>query len=185
MSCPQSQIPKLYWTKSEGGRTVSFDGIPFSVERVSVLDCQYGHKYYKEKKEKENVKKRLRLQGTRKIGCHASIKIHTYTIYPDFQLTSRETSGASKHRLRQRKEEKLRAAREAIAMGRAKQIERNFVSLPTEEAHTCHPVGQAASFCQRIHPIILQKISELVSSGIVETKEVQKALNHYVKHPPK
>ena len=51
-----------------------------------------------------------------------------------------------------------------------------------EEAHTCHPVGQAASFCQRIHPIILQKISELVSSGIVETKEVQKALNHYVKH---
>ena len=56
------------------------------------------------------------------------------------------------------------------------------MSLPTEEAHTCHPVGQAASFCQRIHPIILQKISELVSSGIVETKEVQKALNHYVKH---
>ena len=67
-------------------------------------------------------------------------------------------------------------------MGRAKQIQRHFVSLPTEEAHTCHPVGQAASFCQRIHPIILQKISELVSSGIVETKEVQKALNHYVKH---
>ena len=122
------------------------------------------------------------MQGTRKIGCHASIKIHTYTIYPDFQLTSRETSGASKHRLRQRKEETLKAAREAIAMGRAKQIQRHFVSLPTEEAHTCHPVGQAASFCQRIHPIILQKISELVSSGIVETKEVQKALNHYVKH---
>ena len=49
-----------------------------------------------------------------------------------------------KHMVSQRKA--LKAAREAIAMGRAKQIQRHFVSLPTEEAHTCHPVGQAAKF---------------------------------------
>ena len=41
---------------------------------------------------------------------------------------------------------------------------------------------QAASFCQRIHLLILNKISELVSWGIDETEEVQRALNHNVKH---
>ena len=86
------------------------------------------------------------------------------------------------HRLRQNKEEKLRVAREAIAVGKAKKLQKHFVCLPTEEAHNGHPVGQVASFCQRIHPLILKKISELVSSGIVETKEVQRVLNHYVKH---
>ena len=45
---------KLYWTKSEGGREVNFDGMPFSVDKVSVRDCQYGNHYWKEKKETEN-----------------------------------------------------------------------------------------------------------------------------------
>ena len=91
----QPQIPKLYWTKSEGGREVSFDGMPFSVDKVSLLDCQYGEHYWKEKKEKENKKKRLKLQGSRKIGCHAHIRTHTYTLYPDFQLSPDESHGVS------------------------------------------------------------------------------------------
>ena len=162
---------------------MSFDGVPFSVDKVSILDCQYGvHYWKKEKKEKENKKKRLKLQGSRKIGCHAHIRTHTYTLYPDFQLLPEESQGVSKHKLRQIKEEKLQAAREAIAIGGVKTVPKYFVSLPTEQAHDGHPVGEAASFCQRIHPIILNKISELVSSGIDETKEVQRALNHYVKH---
>ena len=36
------QVPKLYWTKMKGGREISFDGVPLSVDKVSVLDCQYG-----------------------------------------------------------------------------------------------------------------------------------------------
>ena len=161
---------------------MNFDGVPFSVDKlkVSVLDCQYGVQYWKEKKEKENIKKHLKLQGSRKIGCHAHIRTHTYTLY--LQLSPEESQGLSKRKLWQLKEEKLRAAREAIATGGAKTEHKHFVSLPTEQAHEGHPVGQAASFCQRIHPVILSKISELVSSGIDETKEVQKVLNHYVKH---
>ena len=161
---------------------MSFDGVPFSVDKVSILDCQYGVHYWKEKKEKESKKKRLKLQGSRKIGCHAHIRIHAYTLYPDFQLSPDESQGVSKYKLRQIKEEKLQAARETIATGGVKTVQKYFVSLPMEQAHEGHPVGEAASFCQRIHPIILNKISELVSSGIDETKEVQRALNHYVKH---
>ena len=66
--------------------------------------------------------------------------------------------------------------------GWAENSSKYFVSLPTQQAHQGHPVCQAASFCQRIHLLILNKISELVLWGIDETKEVQRALNHYVKH---
>ena len=83
----QTQIPKLYWTTTEGGREVSFDSVPFSVDKVSVLDCQYGVQYWKEKQNKENKKKRLKLQSTRKVGCHAHIRTHTYTLYPEFQIS--------------------------------------------------------------------------------------------------
>ena len=163
----------------EGGREISFDGVPFSVDKVSVLDCQYGEQYWKEK---NNKQKRLRLQGTRKIGCHAHIKTHTYTLYPDFQVSPEEGKNLSKYKLRMLKEERLSAVREAIGAGKVKSLQKYFASLPTESAHAGHPVGTAASFCQRINPIVLNKISELVSSGIDETKEVQRALNHYVKY---
>ena len=158
---------------------MSFDGTPFSVEKVCVLDCQYGVRYWREK---GNEKKRLKLQSTRKIGCHAHIRTHTYILYPEFRIPSEECKGLSQYKLQQFREERLQSARKAIEAGQVKAVEKHFVSLPTETAHTGHPVGVAASFCQRIHPIIINKISELVSSGIDETKDVQRALKHYVKY---
>lgn len=76
----------------------------------------------------------------------------------------------SQRQLRKCKENLLIAAREAIKNGSVKSYERHFVSLPMQGAHLGHPVDIHASFCQRVHPIIIKKISELVSSGIVETK---------------
>lgn len=143
---------------------------------MSFLDCQYGERYWKERK-KSN--KRLRLQNSRKIGCHAHIMIHTYTLYPDFQI---KMTNLSQYKLRQEKEDLLQSTRSAIKDGKAKPLLKYHVSLPTSTVHSGHPVGSAASFCQRVHPTIIKKISELVSTGIIETKEVQKALYHYVKH---
>ena len=83
--------------------------------------------------------------------------MHTYRhIHICSTLTSSdESQGAFKHKLRQIKEEKLQAAREAIAIGGVKIVQKYFVFLPTEQAHEGHP---AASFCQRIHPIILSEL---------------------------
>ena len=114
----------------------------------------------------------MKLQSTRKIGCHAHIRIHTYTLYPEFQVLHDESRGLSQYKRRQIKEGKLQTAREAIETGQAKLQEIYFISLPRKAAHAGHPVGVEASFCQRIHPIILNKISELVSSGIDDIKEV-------------
>ena len=47
--------------------------MPFSVDKVSVRDCQYGDHYWKEKK---NKKKRLKLQDSGKIGYH----VHMHTL---------------------------------------------------------------------------------------------------------
>ena len=71
-------------------------------------------------------------------------------------------------------------------MGGLKTVQKYFVSLPTEQAHQGHPVGQAASFYQRIHVLILNKRYQnyIVSLGIDETKKVQRALNYCQTHPP-
>ena len=66
-------------------REVSFDGIPFSVEEERVMDCQHGQKYYK--KSRSSAQKRLRLQGTRKIGCQAKIHVKKYTVHPEFAVS--------------------------------------------------------------------------------------------------
>ena len=40
---------RLYWHKSEGKKEINFNDIPFSINEMKVLDCQFGEKYYKEK----------------------------------------------------------------------------------------------------------------------------------------
>ena len=168
-------VPKLFWTKTEGDRTIQFNGIPFSVEKVTTLDCQYGEHYWKKKAKKTN---KLKIQGTRKIGCPAKLKTFTYVLYPDYKIS---LSNTSQHKLRKHREDLLDTARLAIRDGMAKSCRKYFVSLPTTEAHSGHICGTSANFSQRVHPIIVQKISEFVAGGITETNEVQRSIEHYVK----
>ena len=92
---------------------MNFDGVSFSVDKVSVLDCQYGVQYWREK---ENKKKRLKLQGTPytqdRVSCtHQNTHLHTY---PEFQISPQQSKGLSQYKLRQIKEDRLQATREAI-----------------------------------------------------------------------
>ena len=52
-----------------------FDGVPFSIDDVRTLDCQFGEKYYKQKKP---LDKRLWLQGTHKLECAALVQIKSF-----------------------------------------------------------------------------------------------------------
>ena len=70
--------------------------------------------------------------------------------------------------------------RQDLASGKAVQAERKyFVSLPTEEAHSGHPTGHCSGFSQRIHPLLIEQITELVSAGIGEVKRL---LRHYTRN---
>ena len=54
-----------------------------------------------------------------------------------------------------------------------------FVSLPTNEAHKNHPTGADIAFAQKVHPLLLTKISELVSANITDVHEVKKLLKYH------
>ena len=80
-------------------------------------------------------------------------------------------------------ENKLEELRDALQSNKPLQIkEKYYVSLPTVAAHTGHPTGQQSGFGQRIHPLLVEQITDLVSSGITNTGEVKKILHHYVKN---
>ena len=94
-----------------------------------------------------------------------------------------ESQDASKHKVWQIKEEKLRAAREAISMGGLKTAQ----SILYRYQHNRHIrvtlyVKQLASVKEFIRSFSTRYQNYIESLGIDETKEVQRALNHYVKH---
>lgn len=143
------------------------------------MDCQYGKHYFKERETKQCKKRRLCLQGSRKIGCHAHIEIKGYTLYPEYALESGTRTERANRKLR---EEKLKALRDNLTHGKpvvTKKI--YFVALPTANAHNGHEVGKQGGFAQRIHPEITQQINEMVLQGITDTNEIKRALKLYVK----
>ena len=169
-------MPKLFLKKRDGDQEITFNHIPFSVKEEKVLDCQYGQLYFQQHK---SHSKRVCLQGTRKIGCQATIRIKTFTLYPEYALG--DVSGKSARQIKQLQERKLELLRQAIAQGDTpKVLPKHFVSLPGEDAHTGHPTGSSGGFAQRIHPLLAQRISELVAAGITDTSEVRRSLRFYV-----
>ena len=71
---------------------------------------------------------------------------------------------------------------EICAKHQVRTIIKHFVSLPSEGAHSGHPIGRSskAIFSQKLHPKVTAKITEMVQSGITETAEVKRSLKYYV-----
>ena len=140
------------------------------------MDCQYGHHYFRKHDSKG---KRLCLQGTRKIGCHATIRIKTFILYPEYAIG--DVSGKSARQIKLLQENQLELLRKAIAEGDdICKVSKYFVSLPSEAAHSGHPTGSSGGYAQRIHPLLSDKISQLVAAGITDTNEVRRSLRFYV-----
>lgn len=51
--------------------------------------------------------------------------------------------------------------------------------MPSTEAHSGHPLGNNAMYSQRIHPLLVAKITEMVLDGITNTAEVKRLLRFY------
>lgn len=80
------------------------------------------------------------------------------------------------------KKDKLCQLREALAENQTvNSVTKYYVLLPEEEAHhEFHQTHGAASYAQRIHPKLVNKIYELVREGTAEVQEVKRALRNYV-----
>ena len=152
------------------------------MSHILKLDCQFGTHYYKQKLSDKS--KRTCLQGTRKLGCTAQVVVHSITLYSDFHITTEEASRLSCRGLKQKKQDKLSELRDANVQNKStNSITKYYVIFPEEEAHHAfHQTHGAASYAQRIHPKLIEKIHELVSEGLTEVQEVKRALKHYVQH---
>ena len=100
------------------------DDTPFSIVETKTLDCLFGPRYYKEAPPKSS---RVKVQGSRKIGCHAHIVIKECVLYPQYRVVHDEKKFA------------IRTDRDASSV---QTITAYFVTLPTEDAHHGHPTGE-------------------------------------------
>ena len=176
------QAVKFFWQHTVEGKKLEFNNTPFIVSQIKKMHCQFGTHYYKQKESEKS--KRTNLQGTRKVGCTANVSVYTITLYPNYSIDEEETSGCSCRGLKQKKKDKLTQLRDAASQGKKlNSIVKYYVCLPEEEAHHgYHQTHGAASYAQRIHPKLIEKIYELVSEGITEIQEVKRSLKNYVQH---
>ena len=104
---------RLFWRKKEGTCDVSFNGIPFSVEEEKILDCQYGAHYFKKHVNDGSKPSRLKLQGTRKIGCLAKVTAKKYALYPEFKVC--DALNDSTRGMKQRKHDVLEGLKASLS----------------------------------------------------------------------
>ena len=126
--CPVSQKQAtVYWSKTEGGRIIKFDHIPFSrsVAEVNLLDCQFREKYHKQKPPKGE---RLHLQGSPKWGCAAHITMKSHILYLSYGI-DKEEQALSKWKLRCMCAERLNQLREDLAAKKEIKME-NSIMFP-------------------------------------------------------
>ncbi len=108
----------------------------------------------------------MKIQSTKKNDCHAHITIKHCKVYPEFKVTC-----SGKENLRSSKERKMVELKRVLSTDKekVKTQDRYFISLPTEETHSCHLTGKGlAGLGQRVHPKVASKISELVGEGITD-----------------
>jgi len=84
-------------------------------------------------------------------------------VYKEYQLCDTGASTMNSRQLRNKKENVLKELR---AAGKVKGEEYCHISLPTLNAHTDNIVREIPGYTQRIHPILITKIAELVADEI-------------------
>ena len=124
------------------------------------------------------------LQGTRKIGCKAHIVVRSLVLFTDYCITDKEKNTLSARGLKELKQIKIQTLHQALTKGeKVNQVTKYHLLLSTEQAnHSFHPTHEPASYAQRTHPKLIEKIYELVTEGITEVQEVKRALKHHVLH---
>ena len=115
------------------------------------------------------------------MGCQAKIKIKKFSTYPEFKLTPEQTKGKSQREIQQLQKGRLEDLKSALKQTPpdVQVVTKYWVSMPSTEAHSGHPVGNNAMYSQRIHPLLVAKITEMVLDGITNTAEVKRSLRFY------
>ena len=167
------------WKYKIAGKNFEFNNTPFCMGETRLLDCQFGKNYKANSKPKLKQGNQLCLQGTRKKDCPAHITIREFFLYPDYKIIS--SPDLSNRQLRGLRESAMHDLQKEKQKGSAKSVSKYYVCLPSEEAHhEVHPTKGEMALAQKIHPMVVQKIHELVKEGITETHLIKSALKIFV-----
>ena len=100
------------------------------------MHYQYGAHYFKPH---QPTSKCVKLQGTRMIGCTASVQIRKFAFYPEYSVDLQLSKTLSKKQVRTVKEAALKQLESKLCYAQeastVQTTDKYFVSLPTEEAH--------------------------------------------------
>ncbi|KAG8432710.1 hypothetical protein GDO86_017089 [Hymenochirus boettgeri] len=191
---PAKPATRLMW-KSQ---YVPYDGIPFvnAGSRAIVMECQYGprRKGTQPKKVVENDN----ISGLMyKATCPARIYIKKVKKFPDYRVPTDPKIDKKLIRMEQEKAFNLLKKDLEGTDG----ILRWYVQLPDQDAHQYHDLetgcfspssfqptedeedilcDESSTQPSRLHPRVVEKISELVSKGIDEVYSVRKQLRKFV-----
>ena len=118
-----------------------------------------------------------------RVHARLDAKHRSITVYCDFQLSKDEVS-LGPRKMKERKKEKLQKLHQVLNNNEHVNTKvKYYVLLPAEEAHhASHQTHGAASYAQRVHPKLIEKIYELVFEGVTDVQEVKRALKHHVTH---
>lgn len=94
-----------------------------------------------------------RAECTCKLGCHAHIEIYEYRLYSEYGISLMEIELLKNKQLRQLREAKLHALKQALKEGKPVRFSSKFfVLLPTHEAREkFHPTGIVSGSTQKMH----------------------------------
>ena len=101
--------------------------------------------------------------------------IKKYALYPEFKVSD---STGSAREIKRRKQDVIKALKDSLSADSStvKTTFQYYVSLPCESAHSMHPTGEAGGFAQKLHPIIISKISDMISAGITDVTDIKRSL---------
>lgn len=81
----------IQFSKSSNPK-IDYDGVPYMSGGQKIMECQFGPEYKKTIYERTPCsvdKKRLKLQGSKKKGCEATISVQQTCSLPDYAVTTK------------------------------------------------------------------------------------------------
>ena len=176
------------------GEQLRYDGTPLFVVENKTLFCHYGPKYWSETDRKEEKsqsvgddgshskgpkRKRMKIKTDRRLNCPAEVTIQEIWKVKKASLTTEETK-LSTRELKLTKKQKLQSCIELVR-DKENVTKRFYIKLPRLAAHRGHAVlTELAASSQRLHPLVIAKIHELVGKGHTKVQNVKKQLREFV-----
>ncbi|XP_035669645.1 uncharacterized protein LOC118411472 [Branchiostoma floridae] len=108
--------------------------------------------------------------------CKAEIHVREIRVFLDYAATDYGPSPSSNQKAALRKRCVNRLTSDLRCGKASPPVLRYHIRVPLPEAHSDHPLGEAAGSVQKVHPALISKIGQLVQAGISDFRDVQQYL---------